>query len=60
MGELWIASTVMFRLLFQAFCCFKRTVYCAACYTPRASYPFKPVTPSPVDHSDAIPGLGWL
>jgi hypothetical protein len=48
MGELWSASTVIFRLPFQAFCCFKYTDYCAACYTPRASYPFKPVTPSPL------------
>src|SRR5215212_8889585 len=60
MGELLSASTVIFRLPFQALYCFKRTDYCAACYTPRASYSFKPAAPSPVDHSDAIPGLGWL
>jgi hypothetical protein len=60
MDELWSASTVIFRLPFQALCCFKRTVYSAVRYTPRASYPFKPVTPSPVDHSDVIRGLGWL
>jgi len=50
MGELWSASTVIFRLPFQALCCFKRTVYGAVRYTPRASYPFRPATPSPIDH----------
>src|SRR5215217_3472529 len=57
MGELWSASTVIFRLPFQPFCSTKRTI-CGAVVTHRANH-----SPSERQRLPPLqmrsPGLGW-